>query len=140
VMRASWIKSYDPGFRSPLYPWMQIIGIMISVVLIPEMGLLSSIFAMGLVAIGVVWHNLYVKPRVEPQFGAVAKMAERMGERLLERNADAMGLGSRKDPTRHLRFLAEIARRAENPDFIPKWLDAADVSSLTGHLLGDDAE
>ncbi len=258
VMRESGIKSYDPAFRSPLYPWMQVIGILIAVVLIPEMGLLASIFAMGLVAIGVVWHNLYVKPRVQPRVGAVGKMAERMGERLLERDADAMGLrtelrqimkerglreedpflelvqqadfleveegmdsedvirngaarlsersgisrdlilgallernrlgetpadagvalphlllndvedfhlvamrsfqglefpgtsqpihavfmllGSRKDPTRHLRFLAEIARRAENPDFIPEWLAAADVSSLAEQLLRKEAD
>ncbi len=92
VMRESRIESYDPRFKSPLYPWVQIVGIMISVVLIPEMGLLPSIFAMGLVAIGVVWHHLYVKPRVEPRVGAVAKMAEQLGERLLERDADAMGL------------------------------------------------
>lgn len=92
VMRESGIKSYDPGFRSPLYPWMQIAGIMISVILIPEMGLLSSIFAMGLVAAGVIWHHLYVRPRVAPRVGAVAKMAQRLGERMLERDADAMGL------------------------------------------------
>lgn len=92
VMRESGIESYDPRFRSPLYPWVQILGILISVVLIPEMGLLPSIFAMGLVAVGVVWHNLYVLPRVAPRVGAVAKMAERLGERLLERDADAMGL------------------------------------------------
>ncbi|MDF7822876.1 amino acid permease [Pontiellaceae bacterium B12227] len=252
VMRESGIKSYDPGFKSPFYPWMQVIGILISVVLIPEMGLLSSIFAMGLVAIGVVWHNLYARKHIAPRVGAVAKMAERLGERLLERDADVMGLrtelrqimkerglrdedpfidvvqhadfievegevdceevirrgaellagqsgisrdlilgallernrlgetpadagvalphlllddvdgfhmvavrsiqglefpmsgqsihavfmllGARKDPTRHLRFLAEIARRAENPDFIPKWIDAADVSQLPGLL------
>lgn len=92
VMRESGIKSYDPGFKSPLYPYVQIIGILISVVLIPEMGLLSSIFAMGLVAVGVIWHNLYVSPRVATRVGAVAKMAERLGERLLDRDADAMGL------------------------------------------------
>lgn len=92
VMRESGIESYDPRFKSPLYPWVQVVGILISVVLIPEMGLLPSIFAMGLVAVGVIWHNLYVTPRVVPRVGAVAKMAERLGERLLERDADAMGL------------------------------------------------
>jgi amino acid transporter/mannitol/fructose-specific phosphotransferase system IIA component (Ntr-type) len=248
VMRESGIKSYDPGFRSPFYPWVQIIGIMISVVLIPEMGLLSSVFAMGLVAVGVIWHNLYARKHVVTRVGAVAKMAERLGERLLERDAGAMGLrtelrqimkerglrdetpfnqlvcdadfmevdsgddceevirkgagllaeqsgisrdlilgallertrlgetpadagvalphlllndvqgfhlvaarsvqglefpmakqkiyavflllGDRSDPTTHLRFLAEIARRVENTEFIPKWIAAADVSKL----------
>jgi len=259
VMRESGIKSYDPGFKSPFYPYTQIIGILISVVLIPEMGLLSSIFTMGLVALGVVWHNLYVRPRVETRVGAVAKMAERLGERLLERDADVLGLrtelrqlmkerglrkdspfyqmvqnadfieaeprvgseevirrgadllarksgisrdliygallernrlgetpadagvalphlllddveefhlvairsihgldfpmakqtihavfmllGNRGNPTQHLRFLAAIARRAENPHFIDNWIAAESVNDLADLLLSvDDAE
>jgi amino acid transporter/mannitol/fructose-specific phosphotransferase system IIA component (Ntr-type) len=254
VMRESGIESYDPGFKSPLYPWIQIVGILISVVLIPEMGLLSSIFAMGLVALGVAWHYLYVVPRVAPRVGAVGKMAERLGERLLERDADAMGLrtelrqlmkerglregdpfyeivqhadilevgaevdseevirlgadrlaqksgisrdliygallernrlgetpadagvalphlllddvkgfhmvavrsisglefpgarqtihavfmllGSRGNPSQHLRCLAEIARRAENPNFIDNWIAAASTDELAALLLG----
>jgi amino acid transporter/mannitol/fructose-specific phosphotransferase system IIA component (Ntr-type) len=255
VMRESGIESYDPGFKSPLYPWLQIIGILISVVLIPEMGLLPSIFAMGLVALGVVWHNLYVCRRVTPRVGAVGKMAERLGERLLLRDADAMGLrtelrqimkerglredepfyeivrnaefveiedgmdcekiihqgaallaeksgisgdliygamlernrlgetpadagvalphlllndadgfhlvamrsmkgvefpsakqpihavfmllGNRGDPTQHLRFLAEIARRAENPQFIGDWISVGSAKELSDLLLAD---
>ena len=258
VMRESGIKSYDPGFKSPLYPWVQVVGILISVVLIPEMGLLSSIFAMGLVAVGVIWHNLYASKHIAPRVGAVAKMAERLGERLLERDADALGLrtelrqimkerglrdedpfidmvehadfievaeeadceevirrgagllakqsgisrdlilgallertrlgetpadagvalphlllddvhdfhlvaarsiqglefptsgqsihavflllGDRSNPTRHLRFLAEIARRAEDTEFIPKWIDVADVSQLPGLLITEREE
>jgi len=256
VMRESGIESYDPRFKSPLYPWVQVAGILISVVLIPEMGLLPSIFAMGLVAIGVVWYNLYVTKRVEPRVGAVAKMAERLGERLLERDADVMGLrtelrqlmkerglrqddpffrvvqeadfieveegadseevirrgarllagksgisfdlilgallernrlgetpaeagvalphlllndvegfhmvavrsvhglefpmsahtvhavflllGDRSNPTQHLRFLAEIARRAENPHFIDEWIATESLEELSPLLLGID--
>jgi len=258
AMRESGLPGYDPGFRSPLYPWVQIVGILISVVLIPEMGLLSSIFAMGLVAVGVVWHNLYVRPHTEPRVGAVARMAQRLGERLLERDADAMGLqkelrqimkerglwagdpfqeliqsadfieiepgvdceevlrrgaallagksgisrdlilgallernrlgetpagagvalphvllndagdfhmvaarsiqgldfpmagqsihavflllGNRGNPTRHLRFLAEIARRAENPEFIDEWIAADTVDELPAILLAENGE
>jgi amino acid transporter/mannitol/fructose-specific phosphotransferase system IIA component (Ntr-type) len=258
VMRESGIKSYDPSFKSPFYPYVQIIGILISVVLIPEMGMLPSIFAMGLVAVGVIWHNLYVCPRIEPRVGAVGKMAERLGERLLERDADAMGLrtelrqlmkerglregdpffqmvqsadfievgaevdseevirrgadllakqsgishdlilgamlernrlgetpadagvalphlllndvdgfymvaarsvhgldfpmsnqtihavfmllGSRGNPTQHLRFLAEIARRAENPKFIDEWIASESLDELPALLLKLDEE
>ncbi len=91
VMRESGIKSYDPGFRVPLYPYMPIVGIMISVVLIPEMGFLANIFAMGLVGGGVIWHHLYTSHHVT-RIGAVAQMAQRLGERLLAQDADAMGL------------------------------------------------
>ena len=44
-------------------------------------------------------------------------------------------LGDRGNPTRHLRFLAEIARRAEDSEFIPKWIESADVYTLSELLL-----
>lgn len=109
VMRESGIESYDPGFRGPLYPYMQIAGIVMALVLIPEMGLLSSILAMGLVALGVLWHQLYVRHRVS-RAGAVAQMAERVAERLLRRDADVLGL------RRELRqILKEKGLRASDP-------------------------
>ena len=257
VMRESGIKSYDPGFRSPFYPYAQIMGVMVAVVLIPEMGLLSSIFAMGLVGLGVVWHNLYGRRRVV-RVGAVAQMAQRVAERLLAQDANALGLnrelreilkekglrrgdpfvqmvqdaefveagaredsedvirtgarllaqrggvsgdlvlgallqrnrlgetpaeagvalphllldevegfhlvavrsvrgidfpmsnqpihaifvllGNRGDPTQHLRFLAEIARRAENPTFVDQWIAAKSPDELRDLLLEEPGE
>jgi len=91
VMRESGIKSYDPGFKSPFYPYMQIAGILVAVILIPEMGLLSSVFALVLVGLGIVWFNLYVRHRVN-RVGAVAHMAEHVSERMLSRDAQALGL------------------------------------------------
>ncbi|MBL7116044.1 MAG: amino acid permease [Kiritimatiellae bacterium] len=91
VMRESGIKSYDPGFKSPLYPFMPIAGILVSIVLIPKMGFMASIFSMGLVGLGVVWHYLYASHHVT-RVGAVAQMAQRVGERLLSHDATAMGL------------------------------------------------
>jgi amino acid transporter/mannitol/fructose-specific phosphotransferase system IIA component (Ntr-type) len=91
VMRESGIESYDPGFKSPFYPYTQVAGILIAVVLIPELGLLSSIFAFGLVGLGIVWHSLYARHRVS-RVGAVAQMAQRVAERLLAKDASAMGL------------------------------------------------
>lgn len=38
VMRESRIESYDPGYRSPAYPWMQIFGIVVAFAFIFEMG------------------------------------------------------------------------------------------------------
>lgn len=38
VMRQSGLESYDPGFRSPFYPWTQILGILTPFWVIAEMG------------------------------------------------------------------------------------------------------
>ena len=48
VMRESHIQSYDPGYKSPLYPWMQIFGIIAPMVLIFEMGWVPILFTAGL--------------------------------------------------------------------------------------------
>jgi len=56
IMRESKIDSYDPGFRSPLYPWMQIAGLLISLILIIEMGEVAILFSLGVVAIGLLWY------------------------------------------------------------------------------------
>lgn len=243
VMRESNLKSYDPGFKSPLYPYTQILGILIAVVLIPKMGLLSTIFSLLLIALGVIWYNLYVRKHVI-RGSAVGIVALRVTEKMLANDAHKLGLdvelreilkekgikpddpfaeillgsefievdssmkmdellkeaagmlsrksgisadlifgallershlgetpaeagialphllldevedfhlvlarsitglelptadqsihavfvllGNRKNPTQHLRLLAEIARRAEDPGFIDKWIEADD--------------
>jgi amino acid transporter len=44
VFRNSAIDAYDPGYRSPFYPYMQIIGIIFSIVLIIYMGWMPILF------------------------------------------------------------------------------------------------
>jgi amino acid transporter/mannitol/fructose-specific phosphotransferase system IIA component (Ntr-type) len=56
IMRESRIESYDPGYRSPFYPWMHIVGFVAPFVLIVEMGLLPSLFTLALIAIGIGWY------------------------------------------------------------------------------------
>jgi len=72
-------------------------------------GLLASVFALALVAVGVMWYHLYVRHRVD-RVGAVAKVAERVAERLLAHDAEAMGLD------KELReILKEKGLRREDP-------------------------
>ena len=79
VMRESKIESYDPGYKSPLYPWMQILGIVAAAVLIFEMGALSIAFSLGLVIISSIWYLYYGKKRVA-RTGAVYHIFERLGK------------------------------------------------------------
>ncbi len=83
VMRESKIDSYDPGFRSPFYPWMQILGIISPFWLIVEMGWLAIIFSIGLLLTGVFWYHYYGKERVIRD-GAIYHMFARLGERRFE--------------------------------------------------------
>lgn len=78
VMRESRIESYDPGYKSPFYPWMQILGIISPLFLIFEMGWLSIVFSTVLVLAGVLWYVYYAKDKVQ-RTGAIYHLFERLG-------------------------------------------------------------
>ncbi len=83
IMRESRIDSYDPGFRSPFYPWMQVFGILASFWLIVEMGWLPILFTVGLMAAGSGWYFWYGRKRVA-RSGAIYHVFSRLGERRFE--------------------------------------------------------
>lgn len=78
VMRESRIESYDPGYRSPLYPWTQIVGLLITVFLISQLGWLSILASLGLGVAGLFWYFYYVRSRVV-RHGAIYHIFARLG-------------------------------------------------------------
>ena len=78
VMRESRIASYDPGYHSPLYPWMQIFGILASILLIAKMGAMPLLFSAGLMVAGTIWYWYYARERVV-RTGAIYHIFERLG-------------------------------------------------------------
>ena len=80
VMRESKIEAYDPGFRSPLYPWLQLFGIIVPFVLVAELGWLPSLFTLGVIAVGVAWFHYYARDRIERE-GAIFHVFARLGRR-----------------------------------------------------------
>ena len=80
VMRESRIPSYDPGYRTPLYPWMQIFGIVTSLVLVVYMGWIAILFTGGVVVICLVWYYRYARPHVVRD-GAIYHWFNRLGQR-----------------------------------------------------------
>ncbi len=79
VMRESKIDSYDPGYKSPLYPWMQLFGVAASFLLIIEMGILPIIFSSALLLLGAAWYWFYAKDKVVRR-GAIYHVFERWGK------------------------------------------------------------
>lgn len=80
VMRESRIEAYDPGFRSPWYPWTQVFGLFLALFLIAEMGLVSVLFTVGIVFVCMIWYFRYAASRVHRQ-GAIFHVHARLGER-----------------------------------------------------------
>jgi len=80
VLRESGIEGYSPGFRSPLYPWTQIVGVLAPLWLISEMGALAVMFTIGLIALCLLWYKVYAKQHMKRE-GAVFHLFERLGRR-----------------------------------------------------------
>lgn len=78
VMRESKIESYAPKVKSPLYPWLQIAGVFLPAALILQLGALSVIFTLVIVAGSVAWYFAYAKDRVQRR-GAIRHVFERLG-------------------------------------------------------------
>lgn len=79
VMRESKIGSYDPGFRSPFYPWMQLFGVFSSAYLIYLIGPLALAFIIGVLVAGFLWYKFYARQHVV-RHGAIFHWFARLGQ------------------------------------------------------------
>ena len=81
VMRESRIPSYVPGYRSPFYPWLQIVGILTPLVLVAQLARCGRAHAAaGAGRRGVVRRLRRNNPLVERD-GAIYHLFERLGRR-----------------------------------------------------------
>jgi len=71
IMRESKLQNYQPKFHSPLYPWVQILGMAGSIFLLLQMGgLILSLCALFLVA-GAAWYFIFVGAVVKKEFALI---------------------------------------------------------------------
>ena len=82
VMRESKIQSYRPKFRSPLYPWIQILGILGYGFLIFEMGRVPLSITGIFIACALSWYLIYARKRVSRR-AALVHVVERVTAREL---------------------------------------------------------
>jgi len=76
VLREIASQWYQPRFRSPLYPFIQILGILSGVILLSAMGL-TSLFAIGcIILVGAISYFGYGKHQTSRR-GVVSKMGKR---------------------------------------------------------------
>ncbi len=79
VMRESRLSSYAPGYRSPLYPWMQIIGAVTTLGLIFTLGVFYVVFVLTIIVLAIGWYRFYVRGRVTHR-AAMYGVFHRLGE------------------------------------------------------------
>lgn len=81
AFRESDMEEYDPDFKSPGYPFVQIFGVVSGFVLISQMGLLSIIGAIGIILAGVILYFGYGRKKTDRK-GAISSIrgGEKSGE------------------------------------------------------------
>ncbi|MFC1674557.1 amino acid permease [Candidatus Omnitrophota bacterium] len=77
LFRESKILSYRPKFRSPLYPYMQVVGILGGLFLLVEMGSLIILMTAIFLLFGFIWYKIYAQKRAG-QDSALIYVLERM--------------------------------------------------------------
>ena len=77
IMRESKIQNYQPTFRSPLYPWMQIAGAVAGVALIINLGAVPLQVAALFIGGALIWYGLYAHARAHRQ-AAIIHLVERI--------------------------------------------------------------
>lgn len=112
VMRESRIDTYKPGFRAPLYPWLQAAGMLIALWLISEIGLLAIAFTAALFLGCIAWYRFYASGNLERR-GAIFHVHQRLGEQKYEGlERELMTIIHDRTQSENLSYEALIARSA----------------------------
>jgi amino acid transporter len=81
---------YDPEFTSPLYPWMQVFGVITGVLLLTQMGTVALVGAIAITVGSVGWYVLYVRPRVDREGAATDAVRRKVGREVLTETESVM--------------------------------------------------
>ena len=68
VMRTSNIRHYRPSFRAPLFPWIQIAGIIGYVLLIIEMGVVFLALVGCFIGGGIIWYWFFAREKIKREY------------------------------------------------------------------------
>ncbi|MCK4673584.1 amino acid permease [candidate division WOR-3 bacterium] len=80
VMRESKLQNYQPSFRSPLYPYIQIIAILGYGFLIYDMGKDTLLITAIFLGFALLWYLFYARPKISRE-SALMYVVERITDR-----------------------------------------------------------
>ncbi|WEL25195.1 amino acid permease [Haloferax volcanii] len=81
---------YEPEFTSPLYPWVQVFGVVTAALLLTQMGSTALLGAVAITLGSVVWYVLYARSRVSREGVVTDAVRRQVGQSALTRTASAM--------------------------------------------------
>ncbi len=136
AFREAHLDWYQPKFRSPIYPVPQVFGIIASLLLLTQMGLVPLAGAAIFVAAGVVWYRVFGRSRAVKESATRDALRLRENAKLIQRSAAAVATGGRKHVLVLIRRPTSPARQ-HTLFRLAMRLTAADVGRI--HIINFDA-
>jgi amino acid transporter len=90
AFRESHLDWYQPSFKSPLYPWTQIVGIAGCLILLTQMGMVPVLGAILIVAGGMLWYRAFGQSRASRESASLDALRIRDTERLVSMTERAL--------------------------------------------------
>ncbi len=117
-------NDYDPEFTAPLYPWVQVFGVVAGLLLLTQMGTVPLVGAVVITVGSVGWYALYVRPRVSREGEARDAVRRRVGREAVtdtesvvnERPTELLVALTKNVDERRERSLVELAADIVGPD------------------------
>jgi len=82
ILRESGIQNYRPSFRSPLYPGIQIVSMLLFLLLLIDMGMFTLTLSIGLIIAGGIFYLVYGR-RSSKRHYALLGLVERLTNKAL---------------------------------------------------------
>ncbi len=83
AFRESGLEWYRPGFRSPFYPWVQLVGVLGSLFLVTTMGWVPLVGTVVITVGGVLWYRAFGRTRANRESATVEALRLRSANRLV---------------------------------------------------------
>jgi amino acid transporter/mannitol/fructose-specific phosphotransferase system IIA component (Ntr-type) len=87
-MREANIKHYRPKYKAPLYPWIQVAGIVGMGILILQMGTVPLIITGVFLLFGLGWYFIYAHGKIKREYALLHVVERVMGEKTTDHLLD----------------------------------------------------
>lgn len=88
VIRQSKMETYKPSFKTPLYPFMQIAGIIMYLVVIVQMGFTIIAIACSFIVLSLLWYVFYARRKVNRKSALVHMIENITAPELIENETE----------------------------------------------------